>query len=192
MTTERSAKWPHTGAILCGGKSIRMGTPKALLVLPSGRTMVEHVYRALQAICKEVVLVGSSKNVPASLRHVRRLQDNYKELGPIGGLEALFSSGLDSEYLVSPCDLFRVTPDLFSLLLQPNVKLPVILSHQKCIEPLVGRYPAVLLPVLREHITHGKLAMTGLVKEIHATFISIPKEHVRALSNANTPEDLAK
>ena len=192
MVTERLEIWPHTGAILCGGKSIRMGTPKAIIKLSSGITIIEHVYRALRVICKEVVLVGSPKSIPNSLRHLRCLQDNHRELGPIGGLEALLSSGLDSEYLISSCDLFRVTSDLFSLLLHPDVRLPAVLSIQKRIEPLIGRYPTALLPVLRKNIAQGKFAMTNLVKEAHATLIPVPREHARALSNANTPEDLAK
>ena len=91
--------WPHTGAILCGGKSSRMGIPKAAIVLSSGLTMIEHVYQALKAICRQVVLVGHKEGIPPHLWFLTRIEDRYKDKGPLGGLEALLSFGIDSTIL---------------------------------------------------------------------------------------------
>ena len=38
-----SAFWPHTGAVLAGGRSTRMGRPKEDVILPDGRGMAETV-----------------------------------------------------------------------------------------------------------------------------------------------------
>ncbi len=40
----RPSLWPHTGAIFCGGKSRRMGRPKAGIILPNGLAMMESIY----------------------------------------------------------------------------------------------------------------------------------------------------
>lgn len=184
--------WPHTAAIFCGGKSSRMGKPKASIVLPGGVALIEHVYRVLKQLCKEVVLVGHGEGVPDSLRHLKCIRDNYQGLGPIGALEALLSSGLDSEYLISPCDIFRATPEIFSLLINSKVKLPAVLSNKGHREPILGRYPSSLLSLVREHIVQRKLAMNDLLKKVSAASIAVPEEYLFSLSNMNSPEDLSE
>ena len=181
--------WPHTGAIFCGGKSSRMGKPKASIILPGGIALIEHVYNVLKQLCKEVVLVGHGEGVPDSLQHLKRIPDNYQDLGPIGALEALLSSGLDLEYLISPCDLPRATPEIFSLLINSEFKLPIVLSNKGRSEPLLGRYPSSLLALVREHITLRHLAMNDLFKKVSATSIAVPEEYLFSLSNLNSPED---
>lgn len=69
------SKWPHTGAILCGGKSSRMKQPKAGILLSSGITLIEHVYLALKDVCREVVLVGHGEGIPESLHFLKRIDD---------------------------------------------------------------------------------------------------------------------
>ncbi|MBP9855154.1 MAG: NTP transferase domain-containing protein [Candidatus Omnitrophica bacterium] len=184
--------YQHTGAIFCGGKSSRMGKPKASIILPSGLTAIEHVYRVLKQFCKEVVLVGHAEGAPDSLRHLKRIQDNHQGLGPMGALEALLSSGLDSEYLISPCDLPKAIPEIFSLLVKSETNLPVVISNKGYQEPLLGRYPSPLLPYVQDHIIRRQLAMKDLLKEVSASSIDIPEEYLFSLSNMNSPEDLTE
>lgn len=185
-------RWPHTAAIFCGGKSSRMGRPKASIILLSGITLIEHVHHVLEPLCREVVLVGHKEGVPDSLRHLKRIEDHYPGWGPMGGLEALLRSGLDSEYLISPCDLPRAIPEIFLLLIHSPMKLPIVLSHRGRTEPLIGRYPSSLSSVVLEHIIEEKLAMNILLKEVSAATLVVPEEYVFSLSNMNTREDLSK
>ena len=195
-TAEKAMKlfslWPHTGAIFCGGRSSRMGKPKASIILANGQTMIEHVYNVLKQLCKEVVLVGHGEGVPDSLGHLKRVQDNYQGLGPMGALEALLSSGLDSEYLISPCDLSKATPEIFSLLLKSESQLPLVLNNKGHREPLLGRYPSSLLPYVQKYIARGQLAVNDLLKEVSAASIDVPEEFIFSLSNMNSPEDFSE
>ncbi|HLF18697.1 MAG TPA: NTP transferase domain-containing protein [Candidatus Omnitrophota bacterium] len=192
-TVVPSVCWSHTAAIFCGGKSSRMGgKPKAAIMLPGGDTLIEHVYNVLKQLCKEVVLVGHGQGVPDSLWHLKRIQDNYQGLGPIGALEALLSSGLDSEYLISPCDLFKATPELFSFLIDSKDQMPAVLNNKGNTEPLIGRYPASILSVVREHIAQRRLAMRDLLEAVSATSIVVPEEYLFSLSNLNYPENFTE
>ncbi len=184
--------WPHTAAILCGGKSSRMGRPKASILLPGGITLIEHVHHVLTPLCREVVLVGHKEGVPDSLRHLKRIEDHRQGLGPIGGLAALLSSSRDTEYLISPCDLPQAIPEIFLLLINSPMQLPVVLSHRGQLEPLIGRYPSSLSSVILKHIIEEKLAMNILLKEVSASTLVVPEEYVFSLSNMNSPEDLSK
>lgn len=189
---ERADRWEHTGAILCGGKSRRMGRPKAGIVLADGRTMIERVFDALGAVCREVVLVGAGDDVPPRLSRLVRIADRIADIGPLGGLEALLASGLDSEYLVAPCDLVEARPELFQLLLQPGLKPPVVLAwpDKAHPEPLIARYSTDVYELVQEMIREGHLAMRQLVRRSGAAIIPVPAELGFALRNANTPDDL--
>ena len=182
--------WSHTGAIFCGGKSRRMNRPKAGIVLPSGMTMIEHVYKALKIVCRQVVLVGHCEGAPDSLKHLKRIDDNYHDQGPMGGLEALLSSGLDTEYLVSPCDVVKITPKVFALLTSPGISPPAVIRYKDQMEPLIGLYPTTLLPLVRGHIREGTLAVHELVLRSKAQFVDVPDEFGEALRNVNTADDM--
>ncbi|HUW82412.1 MAG TPA: molybdenum cofactor guanylyltransferase [Phycisphaerae bacterium] len=184
--------WPHTGAILCGGAGRRMGQPKAGLVLPDGGTMIERVFGAMSAVCREVILVGGGASLSPPMRELRRVEDRLPQLGPIGGVEALLASGFDNEYLIAPCDVFLVVPDVFRLLVQPSVHPPAVLFRQDTgqSEPLIGRYDASTHPVVVRMIAEGQLAMHELARRAGASYIPVPDALIHALRNANTPADL--
>jgi molybdopterin-guanine dinucleotide biosynthesis protein A len=170
-----------------------MGQPKAGLVLPDGGTMIERVFAAMSAVCRKVVLVGAATDLPPSMRGVRHIEDRLPQLGPIGGVEALLASGLDSDYLISPCDVFLIVQDVFRLLVQPAVRPPAVLYRQDTdqVEPLIGRYDASTHSVVAGMIAEDRLAMHELARRTGASRIPVPDALTHALRNANTPADLA-
>lgn len=93
-------------AILCGGASRRMGVPKAGLLLPDGRSMIETIRDALEHLCEQVVLVGH----PHGLRGHAVIEDEHRDGGPLAGIEALLRSGIAGRYLVLPCDMPSIEP----------------------------------------------------------------------------------
>lgn len=188
------SKWPHTAGILCGGESRRMGRTKARIVLPDGITMIERVFQALDPLCDKVVLIGHPESVPESLAQARRIEDKRAGKGPMGGVEALLDSGIDSEYLIAPCDLFRATPELFELLLASGIEAPAVLAVQEegrlSLEPAIARYSTRELDAVRTLMDAGKLGLHTLAEETKARTVMVPEGLREALSNANTPEDL--
>jgi len=184
------ALWPHTGAIFCGGKSRRMGQPKAGVVLPSGQTLIEHVYHIMKSLCRQVVLVGHGQGVPASLQSLPKIEDHYQGIGPIGGLEALLNSNLDSEYLIVPCDLYQLTQEALRPLLDFSLKPLVVLEHQGEIEPMIGRYLAHLLPLVRSQIAQGNFALRDVLSRADIHVVSLEDKCLAAIANANSPKDI--
>src|SRR6185295_16745312 len=79
----------HAGAIvLCGGKSSRMGTSKALL--PFGpETMLQRVVRILQDVVSPVVVVSAlNQALPNLSAEVIVTRDEHEGHGPLEGLRA--------------------------------------------------------------------------------------------------------
>lgn len=178
-----------TGAIYCGGKSLRMGQPKEVMVLKSGVTLIEHVYQTLSVLCPKIVLLGEPRQVPASLEKIGRIPDNFPDIGPIAGLEALLSSGIDSEYLTVPCDLDRVNVDVLKMLVDAKGDLPVILRRENQLEPLIGRYSPDILPLIRKKTKEGLYSLKAILCDIEHTEILVPEALEYALNNVNTVHD---
>ena len=97
-----------SGAIvLCGGKSTRMGTPKALL--PFGpETMLQRVVRLLADVVSPIVVVAAvDQSLPELPREVMVTRDEQAGRGPLEGLRAglkALPEHVDAAYVTS-CDV---------------------------------------------------------------------------------------
>lgn len=191
------AKGLVTGAIFCGGKSTRMGRSKAGMKLPSGKTMIRHVFDVLSEACPRVVLAGSKDGVPTELlRQAELIPDNVPDAGPLAGIEALLASGIDNEYLIVPCDLACLDGVLLQLLLGEDVSAPAVLSHfsqdasQEYLEPLIARYSVAQLPAARECLKSGDYSMHHFASMVNAWHVHVPENLRKFLANINRLEDL--
>jgi molybdopterin-guanine dinucleotide biosynthesis protein A len=180
----RASRWPHTGAVLAGGRSVRMGQPKRDLVF-GGRTLLERAVELLERVCRAVVVVGG--RAPGG--SVRHLSDLRAGQGPLGGIEALLASDFDTEYLVLPCDLPLVDREVLEALLAPVAADVTVLrlAHEAEPRPLPVRIAAAALPRVRVMLDQGRRAVRGLLPE--AAVIEAPAEWVQRLANVNTQED---
>ena len=100
------------GIVLCGGKSSRMGSPKALL--PFGaETMLQRVVRLLGTIVSPVVVVAApQQQLPALPVAVTVARDEREDRGPLEGLRAglkALPSAVDVAYVTS-CDVPLLVP----------------------------------------------------------------------------------
>lgn len=172
-----------TGALLAGGRSTRLGTPKQDVRL-HGRTLIEHVHAALAAVTSQQVIVGDC----AALSALPRVRDLRPDCGPLGGIEALLASGLDAHYLIVPCDLPRITGSLLARLLQP-VATPATVFDRRT-HPLPARISAEALSQVRELLDQGERRVRRLMMALEATEVDVPDDAAALLRNVNTPEDL--
>lgn len=90
------------GAILVGGRSTRMGAPKALLSL-GGRSLIEHVAAALAPLTRATYLLGDGA-VPPALASLPRIGDAPQWSGPLAGVVAALRAAPDAWWLVVGCD----------------------------------------------------------------------------------------
>src|SRR5262245_25611762 len=202
--TGRRPSTSLTGAVLIGGKGSRMrphSGPKHALVLPDGRTMLDHVIDALATVCGKVVLIGTTRS--DSCRRYECLPDARDQQGPLGGIEALLDSNLDSEYLVCPCDLPLITPQFLRLLVssdddrsiaRPKPSLATIVHLSDRVEPesLPARIRSEALPTVRSLLDSGQRAVWALMRSLPAHVVPISASWGQQLTNVNTLEDFEK
>ena len=177
--------WPHTVAILVGGKSSRMGTPKHEVTLPNGKTMMDAMLAFASHTATNTVVVGGDING----QHC--LHDHRPGLGPVAGIEALLTSNIDGRYLVVGCDMpLLKTETVQSLFVSGDAvffsgkgkgdfptSLPLVISadcNQACSTYLEG----------------GGRSLHGFLRELACVVVDRPAGIEQQLSSINTPEQL--
>ncbi|MCH8165181.1 MAG: molybdenum cofactor guanylyltransferase [Planctomycetes bacterium] len=180
-------QWPHTGAVLAGGRSRRMGRPKHALPLPDGRPMIEAVADVMKQVCQQVVVVGSTDAL-ATLQHIDDLRSGH---GPLGGIEALLASGVDTQYLVCPCDVPLVTSELLEALTVPSSAAATVLriDGRSGTEPLPARISTEVLRAVRALLDADQRSVSHLMQSIEIEAIEVPQAWSRYLTNINTPQE---
>lgn len=169
------------GVVLAGGRSTRMGTPKALLDW-DGRPLVEHVADAVaRAVNGPVVVVGApGQELPPSLIVVR---DPVEGRGPLQGLaaglaaldaDAAFVCGTDQPdaWRAAAALLDAWRPDDDVLLLAPG-------------QPLGALYATRIAAVARQRVEGDDQSLRGLLAAVTTRVIGGDAAVLRSL---DTPE----
>ena len=151
--------------------------------------MIETVATALGAVCEHLVILGAEDALPA-LPHFADLRPGC---GPLGGIEALLASNIDTQYLVCPCDLPFVIGDLFNVLLRPTQATATVLRLEgsQQIEPLPARICGEAIDATTRLLDEGRRAVYQLMEAIDVEEISAPKAWSKLLTNVNTPQEYA-
>ena len=185
------------GLVLAGGRSSLMGSDKAVLVHPDGRTLARRCCDLLcEAGCTEVVL---------SLRHDQEMPDGFSaspavtvvrdpeggSAGPIAGMVAGMSLRPDADWLVLACDLPRLDRATLLHLRDTRRAGETFLSYRSEFdglpEPLCALYAAEALPMLEDAMAQDFRCPRKLLIRAGCRLLDPVTE--RALDNANTPED---
>jgi molybdopterin-guanine dinucleotide biosynthesis protein A len=177
--------WPHTGVVLAAGASRRMGRPKHELKLPDGRTMLEVVAGVLRDVCTRVVVAGE---VETGMQCVADLRPDQ---GPLGGIEAILASGLDTQYLVCPCDMPLVSGRLLQRLTGPaeTGATAFQIEGEDSIRPLPARLSSVLLQTVTGLLDEQKRAVRHFLGVVGTTVITLVPDESGLLANVNTHQE---
>jgi len=113
-----------SAVILSGGKSSRMGSPKALLLF-DGEPLVVHVVRALKRLFSEVVVIAAPGQelppLPATLA-----RDEVSHQGPVGGIYYGLQAAGGEFCFVTACDVPLVSESLVALLVYGLAEYDVV------------------------------------------------------------------
>lgn len=197
----------HKGVLLVGGKSERMGSDKARLLLDDSRRFVDATATALASACDQVVLVGREEDVhlePKDARGDRLVVESHVDAGqgPLQALAPYFvDAGVDWETLtVVPVDAPGVRgPDLRRL--QDAATDANAIAHfvtgasdggQEKTLALPVCIPKGAAPAIARAIAAGERALAKTLAKQQTKAVGLSREAARRLSNLNTPEDVER
>jgi len=190
--------------ILIGGRSQRMGEPKALIEY-DGVSLIEHTIATIQPAVDYVVLIGShlDYDLPAACHRYSLLPDAVVGIGPLGGLATLLNQCDDDDLaLMLACDMPYVSAELVTRLTQacletdtnydavvpttPNSDAAKRPRHHPC----CALYRPSCLRAIEQAIEERRYSMMRLLSQLRVTDLPLDHNESRWLTNWNTPDDL--
>ena len=186
----------EAGIVLCGGKSTRMGSPKALLPFGS-ETMLQRVVRLLQEVVTQVVVVAAvDQQLPALQGDVIVARDQREARGPLEGLRAGLKAlppDVDAAYVTS-CDVPLLVPNFVRQMLELAHGYDIaVMEIDGFAHPLSAVYRRATLPLVEDLLAKDRLRPAFLFEAVKTRRVR-PDEmtadpELRTLRNLNTRED---
>jgi len=185
------------GIVLCGGKSTRMGVPKA--TLPFGNeNMLQRVVRILHTVTSPVVVVAAREQLlPELPMDIIVTRDEREAQGPLEGLRAGLSAlpaSIDVAYATS-CDVPLLEPAFVTRMVE------LLGDHDIAVvevdgfpHPLSAVYKRNTLPQIESLLAVKRLRPVFLFDMMRTRRVR-PEEMIavdpqlRTLRNLNTKED---
>lgn len=183
-----------TGAVLAGGRSRRMGSDKALLLL-GGRPLLAFVLDAIRPLFSDVILVSNEPAAYATFG-VPVVADRFDGCGPLGGIHAALSSSRSPHTFCIACDMPFAAPAVITHLtsLAPGYDAVVPRSGAGC-EPLHAVYAGSCLEPVETMLRARCRRVDALFATVRVRWVGA--EELRPLDpsgrsflNVNTPSDL--
>ena len=182
-----------TAVVLTGGKSSRMGRPKALLPF-DGEPLIVHVVRALKKMFAETVVVAAPDQELPSLPAVL-VRDEVAYQGPVSGIYHGLKAATKEVCFVTSCDAPFLNLQLISQLLAQISDCDVVVPYwQQRFQPLHAVYRTSVLPLLKDQLERGELRPIFLYDKVRTR--KIPEQEIRRLDseglsllNMNSPAE---
>ena len=184
------------GIVLCGGKSTRMGSSKALL--PFGpETMLQRVVRLLETVVSPIVCVAAGdQQLPELPPTVIVTRDEREGRGPLEGLRAgltALPASVDAAYVTS-CDVPLLVPGFVQQMLDLVDGYDIaVIEIDGFTHPLSAVYRRAALPRVEDLLAHDRLRPAFLFDAVKTRRVSPAQmtadPELRTLRNLNTRED---
>lgn len=185
------------GVVLCGGRSSRMGRPKAWLPL-AGEFMLPRVLRILGGTVRPLIAVAApGQELPPLPPEVEITRDAVEGRGPLQGLAAglqFLNGRVDALYL-SSCDVPFLLPAfvrrMIDLLGEHSASVPYVDGFH---HPLAAVYRIGVLDAVSRLLAAERLRSTSLFEEVPTRLVLAEEladvdPTLQSLRNLNTPAD---
>ena len=160
-----------TAVVLTGGKSSRMGRPKALLPFDD-EPLIAHVVRKLNAIFAEVVVVAAPDQELPDLS-VTLARDGVAYQGPVSGIYHGLQAANKEVCFVTSCDAPFLNQALIAHLVTQIHGFDVVVPFwQERFQPLHAVYRRSVTPLLGEQLERGELRPVFLYDKVRTRKVS--------------------
>jgi molybdopterin-guanine dinucleotide biosynthesis protein A len=150
--------------ILAGGQSTRMGRDKTLLLI-DGRPLIEHMIFLLRGLNLEPCICGSRSDLA---RYTQIIPDNFRQAGPLAGMEAALAVSDSALNLFVPVDLPGLPAEFLRWLMERGERsraVATIPHYAARAQPLCAVYSSRLLTGLRRSMAAGDFKVMAAIRE---------------------------
>lgn len=184
-----------SAVILSGGKSSRMGTPKAMLSF-DGEPLILHIARKLGAVFPNLIVVAApDQDLPPLTAKLVRDEIAYQ--GPVGGIYYGLRASAGEFSFVTSCDVPFLDAELIAYLVSLMDGNDVVVPYwRERFQPLCAIYRTSVLPLLQDQLGRGELRPIYLYDKVRTR--RVDEEEIRRFDpeglsffNMNSPEEYA-
>jgi len=185
------------GIVLCGGKSTRMGVPKATLQFGT-ETMLQRVVRRLGSVVSPIIVVAArDQSLPPLPDTVTVTRDEREAKGPLEGIRAGLSAlpeSIEAAYITS-CDVPLLVPAFVERM------IALMGDHDIAVMEVDG-FPHPLSAIYRrDTLSHVESLLAGdrlrpvflfdavRTRRVKPEEMLVVDPELKTLRNLNTPED---
>ena len=193
---DKSESRAVAGIVLCGGKSTRMGTSKALLAF-GPETMLQRVVRILGEVVSPIVIVAAvDQELPPLPEGVILARDENEGRGPLEGVRAglkALPADVDTAYVTS-CDVPLLVPGFVRQIIDLASGYDIaVMEIDGFTHPLSAVYRRSTLALVEDLLANNRLRPVFLFDAVKTRRVR-PEEmtadpDLRTLRNLNTRAD---
>ena len=185
------------GIVLCGGKSTRMGVPKATLPFGS-EMMLQRVVRLLATVVSPIIVVAArEQSLPPLPDDISVARDEREAKGPLEGIRAGLSAlpeSIDAAYITS-CDVPLLAPAFVERMIELMGDHDIaVMEIDGFPHPLSAIYRRDTLPHIESLLAQDRLRPVFLfdvvrTRRVKPEEMTVVDPELRTLRNLNTQED---
>jgi molybdopterin-guanine dinucleotide biosynthesis protein A len=177
------------GVVLIGGKSSRMGYPKALLTY-NNELLYQYQAKKLNKICQSVYISHNSANFVLECSPFQIIEDQYGQHGPVSGILSSLEF-LKQAVFIIPTDTPSLSIEVLKTLLEKRDREQIctVFYNEKSLfyEPLIGIWELSAIPVLKENILLQNYSLQKILRENNIKHIPLTDDY--QFINVNSTED---
>ncbi len=162
-----------TSIILAGGRSLRLGSSKALEII-GGKSLIERVVERVKLVSKQTLIVISQGQLALPVTvEAKVLVDLYPGKGPLGGIYTGLLASPSSHSVVVACDMPFLNIELlrYMIELSPGFDAVVPRLGEGRVEPLHAIYSKSCLDNMKIQLEHNHLQISHSLTMLRVRYI---------------------
>lgn len=159
-----------TAAILCGGKSSRMGFDKSKIII-NGKPLIEDIAERLNNVFDDIVFITNDKNKFNTKYRV--VEDEIKGCGPAGAIYTALLNSKSKYVFVVGCDMPFINVDYVKFLIEKMRGKSIeclITKKGNYYEPLYSFYSIDIKDTFKNEIEKGNFRIMDIIKSCKVEF----------------------
>lgn len=162
-----------TSIILVGGRSLRLGSSKALEII-GGKSLIERVVERVKLVSSQTLIVTSPRQLALPVAgEVEVLVDLYPGTGPLGGIYTGLLASPSSYSIVVGCDMPFLNIELLRYMIELSRDFDAVVPRlgEGKVEPLHAIYAKGCLDNMKTQLEHNQLRIARFLNTVRVRYV---------------------
>jgi molybdenum cofactor guanylyltransferase len=186
-----------TAAILCGGKSSRMGFDKCE-VRVNGKLLIEIIAKQLEQVFENVILISNDKYKFKDINY-KVLEDIIPNSGPLGGIYTALTHANSKFTFVTACDMPVINLKYIKFMIEiiKSQGFNGVASYNSgYIEPMYAFYSRSMLSTFKKELKENNFKLHNVINKCNMHIVIEEKvrefsSNMNIFTNLNYKSDLS-